>query len=243
MLESFFRRPETVDAQRHGALRYRPVARYDFARTLTTAPLGAGEIVTAARDYPVVFTDDGRSLPVALLTLDRQHSPLVDDDGRWLGGYLPAHLRRYPFILGDDAVARRYVLMLDREAPQLTAGDEGEPLFVGAGQLESEVLRRARAFLATYQRDLQDCEQLLRPLRSSGVLQRRSLTRSVGDRTELAVRGFRVVDEQALAALPDATLGSWLRSGLLGMVLAHLRSLHNVQRLEAGRVEPAVAKG
>lgn len=241
MLQNFFRRLETVDAQHHGALRYRPVARYDFARTLTTAPLGLSEVVAAARDYPVVFTDDGRSLPVALLTLDRQRSPLVDDDGRWLGGYLPAHLRRYPFILGDDAVARRYVLMLDREAPQLAAGEEGEPLFID-GRTESEVLRRARAFLASYQRELQECERVVRPLREASVLVRRSLTRTVGDRTELAVRGFRIVDEQALAALPDATLARWLRSGLLGMVLAHLRSLHNVQRLEAGRPEPAGAQ-
>lgn len=233
-LNDLFRNLEVSDPATHGSLRYLAAQNFEFARRLTTAPLIADEVVAASRDYPVVFTDDGRSLPVAVMSLDRLRSPLVTDDGRWLGGYLPTHLRRYPFILGDDPAAGRFALMIDRDAPQFTTDpDLGEPLYVDGQPPEGGIIRRARQMLASYMRGVDDTARLTRPLQESGILVPSSLTRTRDGRSELAVGGFRIVDRTALLNLPDATLGRWLRSGLLGLIEAHCNSLDRVSRLEA----------
>lgn len=233
-LSDLFRNLEVLDPTTHGALRYSPAERFDFARHLKTAPLAAEEVVAASRDYPVVFTSDGRAQPVALMSLDRTTTPLVTADGRWLGGYLPAHLRRYPFILGDDEEARRFVVMIDRDAPQFSLSpDVGEPLYVNGKAPEGGIIRRANHFLASYQRLLADTLSLTRPLLETGVLVPSSVLRKAGDEEVLAVQGIRVVDPAALEGLPDATLARWLRSGLLSLVVAHRHSLGTVARLEA----------
>jgi hypothetical protein len=51
------------------------------------------------------------------------------------------------------------------------------------------------------------------------------------------VDGFLTVDEDKLKALPDATLVELQRTGLLGLVHAHLISLGNMRRLAEWRLQ------
>jgi hypothetical protein len=87
---------EALDSTRHKALRL-GTTDYAFARDLTTVPLSLSEVVPASRSYPIVFA------PQALLSLRTGGNLFVTEDGRWPdGAYVPAHVRRYPFILGQQ---------------------------------------------------------------------------------------------------------------------------------------------
>lgn len=225
-----FKSVEALDASKHASLTYKGVPGYAFARELASAPLAAAEMADAARHYPIVFSGEGRLLPVAVLSLKRGEAPFVTEKGDWAVDYVPAHIRRYPFVLGETGSAERFLVMIDRAAAQFSA-DDGERLFVDGQAPADGVVERAKQFLAQFQRQLVQTETLLRPLEETGVLVARQFTVTRGEQTEVAVSGFRQVDAEALAKLDDATLAGWVRSGLMAVVIAHLHSLANAERL------------
>ena len=57
------------------------------------------------------------------------------------------------------------------------------------------------------------------------------------DGNTLSVEGFLTVDEDKLKILPDVTLVELQRTGLLGLVHAHLISLGNMRRLAEWRMQ------
>ena len=49
---------------------------------------------------PIAFIEQaGRFVPMAMMCPMPEHNLFVGPDGQWLGGYVPASLRSYPFRL------------------------------------------------------------------------------------------------------------------------------------------------
>lgn len=234
-----FRHLEPLDSKRHANLRYRPAQSYEFAKGLKAAPLSVSETVLAARDYPVVFTEGDEVLPMALLAANPEISPYIDDQGTWRGGYVPAHIRRYPFILGKTDSPDRHVLMIDKDSPQLTTEeDEGELLFVEGAIPENGVVARAQEFLVRFLREIEETRKFLQPLQDHSLLVPRNITVKRDGEEKVVLTGFRVVDVEALAKLDAETARAWLQSGLLGQVFAHLHSLNMINRLFSAAAGP-----
>jgi hypothetical protein len=220
---------EPLSAQQHKSLRFQPARDYGFARGLQVAPLAIREVFDAARCFPVVFPPGDDPNPHALLGLDRDSNAFVDADGRWLADYVPAHVRRYPFILQRTQTDGTYNLALDPRAPQFQGAD-GEALFEADGSLGPPA-ERARDFLQTFQQEIEQTRQLFQPVVQAGVLADRQLKARGADGQERRVQGFRTVDETALRELDDKTFLAWRDNGVLGALYACLLSLRNVHRL------------
>src|SRR5262249_8319335 len=90
-----------VSRELHGNLRVKPLESYDFARSLPVIRVLAGEIAQAAAHFPLVFIKDGDAFQLfALMGITGGENLFVSPDGRWVNDYVPAMLRRYPFMLG-----------------------------------------------------------------------------------------------------------------------------------------------
>jgi hypothetical protein len=218
-----FQNAVILDSKKHSGLSYHPVADYSHARNVLSAPLAGTEIVQASREFPIVFPVSGRMVPVALMGYRPDNNLWVAEDGRWAGRYVPAHLRRYPFVLGEQSGSDRFVLMVDPAA--MSDDDSGEPLFEKGEIPKGGIVERARDFLTTFQRELIETEAFFEPLRKADVLVSRVFTVRKGEEQIGQVRDLQIVDTTKLAALDDATLAEWVRSGLMAMVMAHLHSL------------------
>ncbi len=240
-----FKALEALDTQKHAELCYRGVAGYAFARKVSWAPLACSEMVQAAREMPVVFTTGEAVRPVALMGLKRDTNAFVEADGAWRGRYVPAHLRRYPFVLGETGKAGEFVVMIDRDAPNFSLPDEevegALAMFADEAPQPGGIVEQARAFLLEFHRELQQSERFLAPLKAHDVLVERQLTLTRNGRQEVAVNGFAMVDVERLKALDDATLAEWARSGLLGLVTAHLHSQSNSEALRKALVNQPAA--
>lgn len=223
---------ETLDRKQHAGVTYSPVDRYEFAKQLTALPIALSEFNPAAAHFPLVFSTDHSDGvdALALLSLRSAENPFVGENGEWLAGYLPAHIRRYPFILGETGNQDRFVLMIDRQAPHFNQ-QGGEPLFPEGDDQTAGVVTRAKEFLVKFQRELVQTREFLKPLADTGVLVERQFVVNRNGTSEVAVRGFSAVDQDKLKALDDATLGAWVRSGLMGVVMSHLRSLGNADAI------------
>lgn len=203
------------------------VKKYDdfsFARDVTSAPLGWSEIQKASRSHPVVFTSEGPLVPVALLGFTRDESVCVDEHGNWNGSYVPAHIRRYPFVLGDTDEGTEFTIMVAEEA--LTEETEDRRLFSDSGE-EGEVVKSAREFLISFQKEILRAEKLCSGLREQDVLVDRSLHLKQDGKSSGTVQGVQIVDKERLDELPDTILAEWVRSGLMELITLHLNSISN----------------
>ena len=224
-----FETVEELDPVRHGGLSLKPIRRYDFAHRLASAPLGLSEVFKAARELPVVFPTRGRLLPVAQMAVRKDENLLVDPDGQWRISFVPAHIRRYPFILGGPDDARTFAVMVDTAA--LSKDGEGERLFVNNEIPKDGIVEHARAFLIDFEKELRRTERFFAPLEEHELLREKVYTIRQGEEQTGRVTGFRIVEKTRLLELDDKTLGSWAKSGLLEVIYAHLHSLENWTKL------------
>ena len=218
---------EPLDPEKHKDLRFSPADNFKFAAAVPSAPLSASEVVDAARVFPVAFSPDGPLLPVAMFSVKEGENAFVDAEGKWQAAYIPAHIRRYPFILGNTDTPDNFSVLFVPDAPHFDGtGDVSERLFTGDGE-QGTTLTKAMEFLTAFQSEIVATEKLLAPLAETEVLtlQRLDLTNAEGK--TISIDGVRAVDREKLMALDDATLAGWVRSGLMVVIDAHLGSLKN----------------
>lgn len=217
-----YRNPVPLSAQQHAHWRVR-AGDAAFAAGAHAVPLLIGEFAAAARDYPLVFAGSDAA-PIAVLGLQASHNRFVSDDQWQAGAYVPAYVRRYPFVFARTTDPDGYVLAIDADAPMLvTDGDEGQALF-DDGQ-PSALTRQALQFCDAFTREHAATCAFTAQLAAAGVLVERQADVTHADGRNASLQGFQVVDAERFAALPDATVLAWHRQGWLALVHFHLASL------------------
>jgi hypothetical protein len=214
-----------LDSKTHANYKIVPLEGFSFARNVLGAPLSMSEVVKASREFPIFFPMTGKFLPVAQMGYQKDANLYVDEKGEWTARYKPAHIRRFPFILGEKKEANQYVIMVDKE--RISPKGDGEKLFERGKVSEGGALDRARQFLTNFQKELDQTEAFLKPLHDADILVQKVYTIRKGEDVLGSVRDLQVVDTEKLTALDDATLAKWVRSGLMGIIMAHLQSLDN----------------
>ncbi|MEL7464522.1 MAG: SapC family protein [Pseudomonadota bacterium] len=221
-----------LNAESHGGYGVTGARSFAFAADLGYAPLTMEEFGTAQRFYPIVFTREAPATPVALFSAKRDANAFVGEDGAWRdGAYVPAYLRRYPFMfVKRSAEANDRVLCADMTSSLLEDGveDENRLLFKdgAAGPAGEKALELCKAHeLATE-----------RTKRAVAVLEEHDLfqdsaieVQSEGRKSR--VDGFRIISEQKLRELDNEAVLNLVRKGAIGPIYAHLFSLSNFASL------------
>jgi hypothetical protein len=226
----YYEKPVLLDRGRHRGLRVQASTSFAFARHSNSLYLAGVEFAEACKEYAVVFTRaaNGRVVPVVMLGLRSRENLFVDAEGRWSGRYIPAFVRRYPFVLAE-LPGQSLGVCIDEAYAGLGEG-EGEALFDAEGK-DTPFLRNALDFLAQYQREYVRTEAFCQRLDAAGLLTGMNARADLVDGRSFTVGSLLVVDEQKLLALPDATALALFRAGELHLVSMHLLSLSNLQRL------------
>lgn len=131
-------------------------------------PISTVEAQRAGLDLPLAFsrTKKGLSL-VAILSLNGEDNAQVGPKGLWMGGYMPAVVRAYPFALAyhED----KATVLVDTKSDWLSES-EGQPLFEEDGSA-SEVLDRLINLLKTQAPNPHRDKAILQAIDRSGVLE------------------------------------------------------------------------
>ena len=224
-----------LDRERHRHLKLKAQGHARFAATVHAVPLVAVEFAPASREYPIVFArgaavneQPGELLCYALTGLHEGQNLFVDAAGQWNARYVPAFIRRYPFVFAHTG-ADQLSVCIDESYPGFD-DSEGEPLFNDAGE-PATALQNALDLLTDYQRQIQLTGAFLKKLDAAGILMQAELRADFADGRNALVQGLLVLDEAKLKQLPADTLQAWLASGELGLLYAHLLSLDNLQQL------------
>jgi hypothetical protein len=226
----YYEKPVLLDRDKHRKRRVRPGNSFGFARNANSLYLAGAEFNEACKEYAIVFTraQGNKVVPVVMLGLRGRENLFVNDNDGWDARYIPAFVRRYPFVLAE-LPGQSLAVCID-EAYRGVNEQEGEALFDDEGK-DTPFLRSALDFLTQYQREYLRTEAFCQRLDQAGLLTEMNAKANLTDGRAFTVNGLLVVDEKKLLALPDATALAMFRHGELHLVSMHLASLSNMQRL------------
>ncbi|MDP3802156.1 SapC family protein [Brevundimonas sp.] len=232
----FYTKPEPLSVEAHSALGVDPVEKpYAFVARTNLVPLTVTEFAPAALSYPVIFVGENRQ-PVAVMGLRNGENLFVSDGGEFRPeAYIPAYVRRYPFVFANDEVQKRMILCVDLGAPFIKEGG-ATPLFIDGKP--SPYVDQAMEFCNSFEQERQRTDAFVKLLNDLDLLDTREaiFTPRNPDGTAAApqkIAEYYAVSEDKLKALPAEKLAELRDNGALGQIYAHLVSLLGWDRLIA----------
>jgi len=233
----FYDRPELLTPAQFAGRSLAPSASLRFARATNSVPLNGIEFGLAQRHYPIVFSEEAEPFPMAILGLRNDENLFVGAEGRWLdGAYVPAYVRRYPFIFMTGADQSQFALCIDAASDFVVTGD-ANPFFRDGKPAEAS--QNALAFCTAFQAEFEKTKAFARALAQHKVFDTKSADVALPSGQKLMFGTFKVIDEAKVAALPHAVTADWLKRGWLLWIHAHLLSFANWPQL-ANRVKAPV---
>lgn len=226
-LPLFYQRPVPLSTQRHAAWRLKP-GNLDFAAPCTALPVVTDEFAPASRSYLLLFSAQD-AMPLVLLGLERRN--LFVEGGEWAKEhYVPAYVRRYPFVFVRTPDQDGYALAIDADSGRVAeSGDEGVALF--EGEQPSALTRQALEFCSRFTGEHLATQAFAQALKTHGLLASRDASVTLPGGRRLNVTGFEVVDAEKFAALPEDVIVEWHRKGWLALVHFHMASLSRFSEL------------
>ena len=168
---------------------------------------------------------------MAVLSLSPNRNMLVAPDGRWLGGYVPAFLRSYPFALVPKQGTDQLVLCIDTDSGLVVEGDAAGEDFVGPDGNISPALKKALDFLNALERSRKATEVAVAALAEAGVIQPWPI-KLKAEQGERAITGLHRIDEAALNALADDVFLKLRKASALPIAYAQMLSMGQLGMFE-----------
>lgn len=221
---------KALNRDEHKALKLAGLQNSEFAASTHLVPLAGLEFFQASRHYPIVFIGEGEAaMPIALLGLKEGHNGYVGADQQWAENtYIPAFVRRYPFVLAQDG-AENFTVCFDSAYPGWNE-EEGRELFTEEGQ-NSEFLEEMIQFLQNFTAEMERTRRFVAKLNELELLAPRTLKLSHTSGESFVLSDFLAVDEEKFLALGEEQVVELHRAGFLGWIYAHLISLGNANQL------------
>ncbi len=201
-----------------------------FTRTTHAIPLTVDEFAFAQRTFPIVFGLGDNPAPLALLSLIDGLNLFIDADGKWQdGAYLPAFVRRYPFMLAKlGPEATELSLCFDDLSGLVTA--EGEDKLFDGDQ-PSATTQRILDFCGQFEQAIARTRGFMEEMDKLELLIDGEVTIQQPGGEPAIYRGFRMVAEEKLHALRGDQVRKMVQNGMMGLIYAHLFSLSHIPAL------------
>ncbi len=229
----FYTKPEPINKEKHRDLRL-DVTKVDlsFASQTNSVMLAGMEFQHAAKEYPIVFVQGAQEqiFAAALLGVRTNENLFIDTTGRWDANYIPAFVRRYPFILAKtENDSEKLTVCMDTAFSAFNT-TQGERLFDDQGEA-TVMMNNMIKFLQECQEGFQRTEVFINRLKAMDLLVTLTANIETKSGSKFALQGLMTVDEKKLLALDQTKAMELFKLGELGWIYSHLISLSNVNRL------------
>jgi hypothetical protein len=226
----FYSKPIPLDAKEHKDLGLRQNFGLGFTKNVNAVPINMIEMPQICHFYPIGFSPDKSATPVAIMGLRDNENLFLNDKDQWLEDtYIPAYIRRYPFIFSETPGNDQLALCIDVD-PKIIESKGSQPFFDADGK-PSQLSQNALEFCKSYHAAAQQTLQFGQALHESGLLVERQAEINIGDGKRINFAGFRIIDEKKLAELDNKIFMDWREKGWLPFLYAHLFSGAQWQRL------------
>lgn len=230
----------------HRKLKFKPFTDVKFAAEATLIPVAGQEFPNAALDFPILFVrEDSPSgeqhfVPLVLTSIGQNKNDFVDAKGQWAQGtYIPAFVRRYPFVLGAQNPEQAgkdetYAVCVDLECGNFNE-KEGHELFNDKGE-PTEYTENQIAFLNMFNAEVIRTRDFCTHLAKLNVFEQQPLSIQAPDGSVATLQDFWIINPEKFSKIPVKDLEKFNKDGTLGWVFLHLASLNNLPRLMDRRI-------
>ena len=218
-----------VSRARHGDWSLEMAGTYAFSSEVNSVPLMAVEFPQAASEYAIVFAGpEGETTPAVILGVRGNENLFVAKDLHWGAKYIPAFVRRYPFVFSRSG--DRFLLCVDEEFPGFNQQGRGQRLFAEDGN-PSPYVDNVLKFLQEYQAQFLRTQQFCEKLKELDLLEPMLAQVTVDSGQSMSLGGFMAVNRQKLKALPGDKLAELAKTDELELLYLHLQSMRNFEGL------------
>ena len=221
-----------ISAARHAKVSVEASDSYAFSAGVNAVPLMAVEFARASAEYAIVFAAEGDDMmPVVVLGVRNEQNLYLAADARWKADYIPAFIRRYPFVFSASADGKSLTLCIDESHPGVNRDGRGNALF-GADAKPTPYVDKVLEFVKEFQLQFERTRAFGRRLKALGLLEPMTANVTTPDGEKLTLGGFMVASRERLRALDDGSLLQLARSDELELLYLHLTSLRNFNQVK-----------
>lgn len=212
----------------HQNLKISSIKSYEFLKSQNLINIFANEADIIAKDFPIVFITGEKTSLIAIISIDGVKNIALGKKNEWKGSYVPSSIKTYPFLtIVNEKNKNERIILLDKDS-ELLDENKGKPLYTKKGE-ESKYLKDIKEQLLLASEQEIHTQKIIDMLDKSGILENGSVSSKEADK--ILISGFKIVNRKKLYELPDSTLASWARNGILTFIDAHLKSLSNIEKL------------
>jgi hypothetical protein len=215
-----------VSGGRHGKCSVE-VRNYEFSRGVNSVPIVAAEFPQAAAEYAIVFAGNADEImPAVILGAREKENLYLSEEGGWLAKYVPAFLRRYPFVFSVREEPKTFTLCVDEAFPGLNYLGRGQALFTPEGK-PTPYVQSVLNFLQEYVAQAERTKAFCKKLADLKLLEPMQAQFTLGSGEKASLRGFLAVDRNKLKALGGDALAELAKTDELELLYLHLHSMRN----------------
>ncbi|WP_372915713.1 SapC family protein [Sandarakinorhabdus sp.] len=231
-----------LSSQLHPSHGLKPRGDLGFTRGTHAIPVTVDEFPLVQRNFPIVFGVGENPAPLALVGLQEGENLYLGADDQWEAGvYVPAFVRRYPFMLARLAPESQELSLCFDDTAGIVVENEGEKLFDGTDP--TDTTKAILQFCEQFEQAVMRTRSFMEELTKLDLLMDGEVTIQRDGLAQPAVyRGFRMVDEQKLQNLRGDQARKMVQSGLMGLIYAHLFSLSLISPLFERQFAATAAK-
>lgn len=224
-----------VNQKAHQASGFEKYSHYAHAEGDALAPVLISEIGKLIPSMPLAFYKNEQMEHyqlVALQGLTPGNNLFLGPKKQWLGSYIPACYRGYPFRLFAVEGKAEKVLCIDQDSPSFHAQAEADDqcLFNADGQ-PSEFVIRIRDFLTLLDKDTYQTQQRVDLLAEYGLITPWHIRHDGKSESQEPLQGLHHIKEAALKDLSPEQLKILVLRGALPLAYGQLLSEQRVESL------------
>jgi hypothetical protein len=199
----------------------------------------------AAAEFPIVFAGSGENiLPAVILGVRGNENLYLTKEGTWDAKYIPAFIRRYPFVFSQSDDGKQFMLCIDEAFSGFNRDGRGQRLFGDDGK-PTPYVDGILKFLQEYQTQFNRTKAFCSKVRELDLLEPMQANVDMRSGERLSLSGFMAVNRAKLKEVRGEKLAELAKTDELELLYLHLQSMRNFTSLPtrlAGTQEEATAE-
>lgn len=228
---------ELLNNVKHQDLRIDTHKKAEYGDNVGGCLVFPAEFMEVHKEYPIYFQKDaetGEYQALALFGFDNGENLFLSETG-WQADYVPALIRREPFLIGlpqeaQDTDLQNAVIHVDMESPRIATNGQGEAVFLAEGGA-SPFLKDINAALALVHEGLNNSKAMFEGFAALDLIEPFTLDIVFDDQSQFKTSRYYTINQEKLYQLPDNIVGELHRAGYLQLAYMVLQSLGNVKKL------------
>ena len=221
-----------ISPERHAKKVWKRATDYAFAAGDAVIPVLGVEFSKVVPAMPMGFIEQeaGYQL-IAITSLQPGTNLYVAPDGKWIGPYIPAALRAYPFKLAQQENAENFALCINEASGLVVENTEDGNAFFDDQKQPTQEIKDILNFLAEVEGSRAATQVAVNALADADLITPWALNLKQGEEV-VPVKGLFQVNDSALNKLDDDSFLTLRSAGCLAIAYAQLLSMNQLAVLE-----------